>query len=92
MQCGRYFILTYGLWSPFAPIVISHPGVQVSPVAKATAVMLEDGSTVDVEGALKQLDDMVAVEDPHSGDCIVRLLQQPFIQPEESEEVASWQL
>ena len=55
-------------------------------------VMLEDGSAVDADGALRQLDDMVAVEDPHSGDCIVRLLQKPFVLHEESEEVASWQL
>ena len=65
--------------------------MQVSRTA-ATPIMLEDGSTVDVEGALRLLDEMVGVEDPHSGDCVVRLLQEPFIALEESQEVASWQL
>ena len=54
--------------------------------------MLEDGSSVDVEGALRQLDEMVGVEDPHSGDCVVRLLQEPFVTAEESQVVASWRL
>ena len=47
---------------------------------------------MDVEGALRLLDEMVGVEDPHSGDCVVRLLQEPFIAAEEAEEAASWRL
>lgn len=58
----------------------------------ATPIILENGSSVDVEGALRLLDEMVGVEDPHSGDCVVRLLQEPFVAAEESQEVASWRL
>lgn len=55
-------------------------------------VMLEDGSSVSLEVAIAQLDELVALEDPHSGDCVLRMLKEPFIMPEESAEIQSWHI
>ena len=54
--------------------------------------MLEDGSSVSLEVAIAQLDELVALEDPHSGDCVLRMLKEPFIMPEESAEIQSWHI
>ena len=54
--------------------------------------MLEDGSSVSLEAAITQLDDLVASEDPHSGDCVVRLLKEPFLLPGDAAEIDSWRL
>ena len=54
--------------------------------------MLEDGSSVTLEAAIRQLDEHVALEDPHSGDCVLRMLREPFILPHESAEIQSWNI
>lgn len=54
--------------------------------------MLENGSSCSLETAIAQLDDLVAMEDPHSGDCVVRMLKEPFILPDESAEIQSWHI
>lgn len=56
------------------------------------SVMLEDGSSVSLMAAITQLDNLVAVEDPHSGDCVVHLLKEPFLRPGEAVDTDSWRL
>jgi len=58
---------------------------------KAARVVLEDGSSVSVEAAAQQLDELVASEDPFCGESVVRQLTRPFVElPTEAAELASW--
>lgn len=66
--------------------------VQAEGREAGESVMLEDGSSVSLVAAITQLDDLVASEDPHSGDCVVYVLKEPFLLPSEAADIDSWRL
>ena len=59
--------------------------MQVSPEAAG------DGG-LQREKLLKTLEEAIALEDPYNGETVVRMINQGFISPEESHEIASWQI
>jgi hypothetical protein len=62
----------------------------------ATAVPAEGGGggegATTVEALRRALEGEVAVEDPHAGEIVARMVVKPFVLPEERGLVASWEL
>ncbi len=46
----------------------------------------------DRDQLVKSLEAAIALEDPYNGEVVVRMISQGFVDPDESDEVASWQL
>ena len=44
------------------------------------------------QGLQSSLEQLVAAEDPFSGEVVARLLDKPFVAPDQQEQVALWQL
>ena len=56
--------------------------------------MSPDGSEAQQERdqLMESLEAAIALEDPYNGEVVVRMISQGFIDPDESDEIASWQL
>ena len=59
--------------------------VQLPPDAAGDAQLQRERLITSLEAA-------IAVEDPYNGEVVVRMINQGFIAPGESEEIASWQI
>ena len=59
--------------------------MQISPEAGGDAQLQREKLVKDLEAA-------IALEDPYNGEVVVRMISQGFIDPEESQEIASWQI
>jgi hypothetical protein len=67
-------------------------GARIRAVLEGLAKLPGGGSGGAAPGLLAQLEEQVASECPWNGEVTVRLLDLPFVSPEDSEELASWAL